>query len=357
MLPAIANFTSLPAKVWLRADHDARQFYVVVVGATFEAQPGAALRLAQEQVPLQEVDLHYASPQASSVRYDADLADEKHWIDIVVNGHAHAPAGTTVERTEVALEIEGALRKRLIVWGDRFRRAGGSQRSASSARPFRTMPVLYERAFGGSSAAAHYAANPVGLGFHGARSADETVESEVPNIESAEGQSNESVPGFGVVARSWVPRIRWAGTYGERWLREQFPLVPHDFDARFHQSAPPDQQVRVLAGKTVTLTQMTPQGRWAFRVPDLDVPVHLRHADGAVALPMRLDTLIVEPDQHRFTVRARARAPVRRLEAPLAEVVVGQATPAWWLARLSRKRFFAGPGRDGRRFGANSWHG
>src|SRR5215472_5609926 len=120
MLPAIANFTSLPAKVWLRADHDARQSYIVTVGATFEALPAAPVRLAEHQVPLQEVDLHFASPDASSVRYDADLADVKHATDIVVNGQAYAPAGSVVERMEVALSVEGAMRKTLTVWGDRF---------------------------------------------------------------------------------------------------------------------------------------------------------------------------------------------------------------------------------------------
>ena len=43
---------------------------------------------------------------------------------------------------------------------------------------------------------------------------------------------------FGPVGRSWQPRIRWAGTYDQKWMDEKFPFLPEDFDERYYQCRP-----------------------------------------------------------------------------------------------------------------------
>ena len=44
---------------------------------------------------------------------------------------------------------------------------------------------------------------------------------------------------FGPVGRHWEPRVRYAGTYDDRWTEDRMPLLPKDFDDRFHNAAPP----------------------------------------------------------------------------------------------------------------------
>jgi len=48
---------------------------------------------------------------------------------------------------------------------------------------------------------------------------------------------------FGPVGRDDKRRLRYAGTYNQDWLENRMPLVPVDFDHRYHQAAPTDQIV------------------------------------------------------------------------------------------------------------------
>jgi hypothetical protein len=46
---------------------------------------------------------------------------------------------------------------------------------------------------------------------------------------------------FGPVPRDRPPRAGFAGTYDANWARNRMPLLPEDFDPRFHQAAPKNQ--------------------------------------------------------------------------------------------------------------------
>jgi len=48
--------------------------------------------------------------------------------------------------------------------------------------------------------------------------------------------------------RNWEPRYKLAGTYDQKWLDDVFPFLPADFDERYYQAAPEDQQVPWLKG-------------------------------------------------------------------------------------------------------------
>jgi hypothetical protein len=49
---------------------------------------------------------------------------------------------------------------------------------------------------------------------------------------------------FGPLARDASPRREFAGTYDAAWAAERMPLLPRDFDDRFHQAAPSRQIVQ-----------------------------------------------------------------------------------------------------------------
>lgn len=335
----LVNLTPFPATTFSMLDSDARQFDVVVASATFEARPGQPVRIAEEQSPIREVDEFRGEPGRSSVRHEGQIAPEKARVDVLVEGHAFAPAGRKAGSLMVELAVAD-VRKALRVSGDRFWSGG----SPSSPRPFERLPIVYERAFGGSTSQHMDLRNPVGLGFHRARSADTGNESELPNVEypSQLMRSRDDVPGpagFCVVARHVQPRAGYAGTFDAAWQAEQWPLLPRDFDARHHQCAPPDQQSdRIAAGDTVEVTNMTPEGWWLFQLPTLDLPLRLWPPDLGESR-LRMDAIVLEPDHHRVTLIARTRIALRRNRPPLEEMILGPVSPAWWRARLQGKRY------------------
>jgi hypothetical protein len=171
----------------------------------------------------------------------------------------------------------------------------------------------------------------------------------LPNTE----QSNEQVTApngryrpmaFGPVGRGWQPRLDFAGTYDQNWLDNVFPFLPSDFDDRYFQAAPGDQQIEApQGGEEVILLNLTPQGRAHFRLPATDVPVAFFPRSGK-AIHQRgvLDTVLIEPDAGRLCLVWRASMPLRRNLFELAEVLVGPMSRAWWRARELGKTHYPG---------------
>jgi hypothetical protein len=336
MLPGVVNVTPFPVHVVAQLDAAANQYYVIVMSAAFVAKPGMPLGIEEEQPPLNDTDVYFGKPGESSIRYDADFAMVKRRMDVVVNGSAFAPGERTATRVEVTVRIGHVFEKHLLVTGDRDYKLGPA---GLAAQPFTSMPIVYERASGGSHGGKVHLENPVGIGFNGAASADPTVRSRVPNVEFPDGAATR-VAGFSVISRAWRPRLPLAGTYDDKWKAEQFPLIPTNFDPLFYQCAPVDQQIdRSVEGEVLVVRNMTPDGTWTCKLPRLTVPLSLRYWDGSVDAPLRTDTLIIEPDEYRVTFKARTSVRVRRNGAPLDEVVVGRVPDAWWLSRMKRKRF------------------
>ena len=256
----------------------------------------------------------------------------------------------------------GDVHKELLVTGDRQWRPGGV--APGSPQPFDRMPIVYERAYGGydtraASPAQHTLEprNPVGLGFQGVRSNDPAIQTDLPNVEypgkrMTSSTSRSDPAGLGVIARSWQPRLGFAGTYDAAWTNEQFPLLPLDFDVRHFQTAPSDQQSRTLrGGEDVEIRNMTPEGTWQFTLPMLDVPVRMVYAERHDASTLRVDAVILEPDDYRLTLLARCKIPLIRTRGPLEEIIVGHVTPAWWYARTHRKTYLDHAKRNGRATG------
>ena len=302
----LVNHTSFSVIMFGTMDPQARVSDVVLISATFEMPPGKLLRLADEQLPVRPVDEYYGDPGFSSIRYEAEAAWEKPLVDVLLNGTAYAPNGRGTERVVVSLRV-GNIRKELNVTGDRHWRIGFRGRVPSSPKPFERMPIIYERAFGGTDTtkpAKHRSErrNPVGIGFRGALPLNGGIETEVPNIEypGSVMRSRRDCPdpaGFGVVGRAWQPRLSYAGTYDSAWLAEQCPLLPIDFNIRHFQAAPRDQQSAAISGgETVQIRNLTPEGTWMFSLPRLDVPLRLSYASRKERSLVKLDTILIEPD-------------------------------------------------------------
>jgi hypothetical protein len=272
---------------------------------------------------------------------------------VLLNGSAYAPGGRPTDRVTVALRV-GSVHKSFDVVGNRVWQAGAFTIGPSQPQPFTKMPVSYDRAFGGIDKAkgepdTHrwYQPNPAGVGWHEYLDTKFLDGTPLPNTEET-GHPVKKPNGtyrpmaFGPVGRSWPPRPKWAGTYDQKWLDDVSPFLPQDFDERYFQAAPEDQQTDHLkGGEEVELVNLTPRGRTTFRLPRLPVPVEftLRDATRQEMSPV-IDTLIIEPDQTRFCVVWRTKLSLRRNIFEAAGILVGRMSPGWYRARAGGKRHY-----------------
>ena len=125
-----------------------------------------------------------------------------------------------------------------------------------------------------------------------------------PNFEY-DGARSRVPAGFGPVARHWQPRVAFAGTYGEAWKRDRDPLPPADFDRRFYQCAPEDQQTRrpLVGYEDVRLGNLTSDGFLQFLLPRITFDIvtqFYRRADRRQEASIH--TLLIRPDERRFVI-------------------------------------------------------
>ena len=248
----LTNRTPFVVQHLVLPDGEGGEALVVIVKITLDVDAQGELALAEPGVGIHMVDEAWGEPGRSSPRCDSDLVLAKPRVDVLLDAHAHAPGGEPCEQVLVELHVAD-LHKTLLVSGDR----GWIDDVPSRPQPFVSMPLGWERAYGGTRDREHVdERNPLGIGHAGAASSDPRVRSWLPNVEdpSAPMQQPSSVctpVGFGVVGRAWLPRRTLAGTFDVAWKRERWPLAPRDFDPAFHQSAPRDQQLDMLRGGDV----------------------------------------------------------------------------------------------------------
>jgi len=302
--------------------------------------------LADEQLPLVMADTFTGEPGFSAPVYEIDYAPRKHACEVLLVGSAHSPEGRQVARMHVGVRV-GPMEKAFAVVGDRIWQAGLTGISASPPKHFTTMPISYDLAFGGADRrsedpAEHdaYLPNPVGRGWHKHLKNAWVDGTPLPNTEEigkAVGFPDDKYRpmALGPLARGWPQRARFAGTYDEQWLAEVFPFLPKDFDERYYQAAPEDQQLPVPKGPMeVVLSGFTADGARQFMLPHFEAPVHVFPKRGEREdYSATLDTIAFEPDLERVTMSWRVARPLKKSMHEIAQVLVGRKGKEWWQQR------------------------
>ncbi len=230
----------------------------LVLKRTYTFQDGGGCNLAEEdrqeaisfrEVPYQELD----PPAVSPVRVDNDLFAFRPRTDLVVQANAYTYF-EGVSMTHVALRL-GSFERLIRVYGDRKLVRGLSGRlHFTEPEPFDSMPVRYDRAYGGVDRTAlkrnpvprmlqelaqtvpelpidtdtpfHYARNPSGRGFLLAADEESIAAAQVPNLElpldpitperlvvgSVHGWVEAPLPAaMDWQSAGWFPRIAYLG--------------------------------------------------------------------------------------------------------------------------------------------------
>lgn len=313
-MPHLENTTRFAANTALLYNEDGIDTLYIVVKATFNL--GTALTLADEQIPPLATDVYWAEPGQSSLRYASDVHVGKAATDIIMVGHACAPKQKPATQLDVDVSV-GKVSKTVRVFGDRQWRDG----RITQPTPFTTMPLVYEKAFGGThvvdgKADAVEMRNPVGTGFAGRRTPEQMNGIPLPNLEDP-GQLIREIADcpppacFGFCAPNWHPRVLRGGTYDDEWRTSRAPFLPKDFDKRSLNSAHADLiYPGFLEGdEPVRITHMHPNGPIQFDVPRLKLNAHVAVAGKVENPAFSLETLLLEPNRLTASLVFRAALP------------------------------------------------
>jgi|SRR5580704_4917960 hypothetical protein len=350
----LLNATRMQAGYTLGMRPDGHEFLVVTVKGTFRLPGnGGEPQLAEEQLPLVEADVFTGEPGFSAPLYETDYVPVKPRCDVLLNGSAHAPGARPAKRVTVSLQV-GSFSKSFDVVGNRVWIAAMLGVVASAPEPFVLMPISYDRAFGGIDIAhpdpakhRYYESNHAGVGFHQETRREFIDGTPLPNTEEPGHPVNEPrgsyrPMAFGPIGRAWLPRFKLAGTYDQNWIDNIFPFLPPDFDDRYYQSAPADQQMDYpQGGEEVVLVNLTPEGHTSFSLPQLNMPVvfYLKHAENN-EMQAVVDTIVIEPDLQRFTLTWRSSLPLRKNIFEVEQVLVGEMPRSWYRARELGKTYY-----------------
>jgi uncharacterized protein YjbI with pentapeptide repeats len=294
----------------------------VIVKATFGMVHESSARLVAP-LPIRTEDRAWEGDPSRSLHEAAETAPHLAQAGIILQGVAHAPSGTTVPAMSARLAVfrdasRPLLDKTLFVFGDRGATGG-------APAPFRSMPVVYERAFGG----ADVAENPVGVGSppHANR---------MPNV--VDPADLRRPAGFGPIARRWHARAsKLHGVAREALEREGTLEIPDGFDWSYFQAAPADQQVPFLQGDEWILLDGlhadTPRvqtrlpavkGRARWQLPGPRGPRPLE------PIELVADTLVIDAERKLCSLIWRGSFALHSLDAlPHVRVYAGVELPAY----------------------------
>lgn len=247
----------------------------------------------------------------ASLRYPSDISPRKYGTDVLINGFAHAKGQCSIE---AAFSV-GPLSKSIIVKGQRKWERRLFSETISKPEPFDSIPLRYERAFGGRCEDKDgnmqvFRPNPAGMGF----SLEFKEGQSLPNLEFQESpigsfKDRPTPAGFGPIPTDWEERTAHAGTFDAAWFENRRPLFPDDFNECFYNAAPGDQVSRpkLRGGEVLTLKNIHPEAAvFSIKLPLLTFSTLFRVKNFSERLPMEMDVLLVEPEENRLALTFRS---------------------------------------------------
>lgn len=352
----IVNTTPYLANSVITIDNQGQEHILSVIKATFTLPQyaGEQPQLVQDNpVPIIDADIFSDEAGLSAITFESDYAPKKIRCDVLLNGYAYAPKGEVASEVIVGVKV-GEVDKFIRITGDRVWKYSPLGAYISSPTPFIKQEVSYDKAYGGVDTFhpeemkhTTYKLNPAGIGYHKIINYDAVHEQAAPSTEelhtAIKKPNGKYQPmAFGSLGRSHPARVKYAGTYDQQWQDEQFPFLAKDFDERYFQSAPEDQQTETLkGGETVQLFNLSAQGSIRFKLPILKqkkVVYYFFDGDYKIA-DFKVDTLHLLPEEKIFTLTARASTPLYGDPFSCSKIIIGRGTKGWENALKKLKRY------------------
>lgn len=260
---------------------------LLIVKGTFEMQ---TQKIAAEQIPIAFAD---EFNDGGSIKFESDIVPFKPRTDIVLNGKAYAPHGKKVKRLKTSLTVD-KVSKTLIVTGDRYWQTRAGFVTASEPEPFSEMEIAYERGYIDSKKSIKDCPLP---------------NIEDPNYLIKSWKDKPKPAGYGFISKSSPSRVKYLGTYDEKWQKEIAPNPPNDFKMDFYNAAPEELQMPgyLKGNENVELVNLMPEGLVNFKLPTYKLKIQLEREE---ITTMNLDTLCLLPDEKKFYLVWRGNVPI-----------------------------------------------
>lgn len=311
--------TSLPlaAIAFKHWGPDDAEILVIVAKAAFRWEEGLA---RAEDVPpeLALEDVMDDGPEGySPVLREQDTAPGKTGTDLLIKGTARSPGCKPLQDWPVAVCIPNIMRHEFHVRGPSEWRRGPLSWALTQPEPVTEVPLTYALAYGGAVPPGAepptdpqpvYEMNPAGRGFVTAARLNDETPFAAPQIGLlADFMANDPllemrVCGTMPIAKGWLPRRVFAGTFDENWQRTRHPRMPPDYSYEFWNQAPTALQLRpgLRGDESIVLEGMSHIGPVKLPLPSAGVVAYLPDAPsnggGATgqAVDMALDTVKID---------------------------------------------------------------
>lgn len=344
----LSNETPFAAQESWTRDEDGHEIWLVAIKASFEIEPDGKQVPLDTQLPVNMAPLFASDP--NELLDETDLNLEKKHTDILVEGHAYAANGRPDTRTVTRIKVAD-IDKTINVHGDRVFIPGAVSARMSAAEPFLKIPITWKRSYGGTDERHWEQRNPVGAGY--AVDPANLISKTAPNFEYPDapyrGPTNGRPAGYGPVGRHWLPRINYAGTYGDEWEKARDPLLPVDFNRAYYQCAPQDQQTKSpLAGyERVQLGNFTAGGFLQFLLPRItfDIVTQFYRRPDRRHEPAPIHTVRLMPDKRRFSITWLSALPCPYDDERLKMTVVSLRQRTGVSETVARTGVWTGPNR------------
>jgi hypothetical protein len=319
----LINQTGLPAKIFRTSLADDLMLASVVAKATYRVEAdGRVVRDVADPVPIAKGPL-----KTEFGDLPPDVAPRKEGVDVLALGRAYAPGGRPAPVAEARIAV-GAWSARFAVFGNRVWKKRLAGYAITEPEPFTTMPLTWDRAFGGNAALngkeMPHPDNPAGKGYLLDKAAVDGTP--LPNVEDPDAlvrawtDSPRSFCPAPVPPGSWLTAEN--ATQADPKTGE-VTVLPNFFNC-----AHPRMRIPALGGgEVVEAIGMTPRAPLRFTVPAAPLHVEVSLADRVYRFAARIDTLCLLPEEGRFFVVHRCGFTYRVVpeETRLARLVPGAA--------------------------------
>ncbi|MCY0989732.1 DUF2169 domain-containing protein [Nannocystis sp. ILAH1] len=305
---------------------DDRVYMIHCLAARFHLPPPGSIHhgplLLGEQRAPSMADEHWGDPAVTSLKFPGQGVVARPGAEVYVVGSAYAPRGR--EATTLRADVRvGSCAKAVQITGARTWQRGLKGLRPSAPEPFTSMPLRYERSFGGTrtnakgEVIAQEPRNPIGVALAVADA--DAVGQPLPNLEDPgdllTSWDQRVVPaGFGPIPGSWQPRLGFAGTYDSEWIARRAPLWPKDCDPRFFGAAAPGLSAPApfRGGEPVLLDGFAPEGPFEFSLPSFRVIAKHTYTDHQSRHALACDGVLTDTDERAITLFWRTAAPLEQ---------------------------------------------
>lgn len=319
----LVNTTPIPARCFVGPGDGGSRIGLLVAKATFELRRGQTPRLSVDRVE----PIRAADEETELGCLPADTTPRRAGtFEVILLGRAHPPSGRVATRVAVALSI-GAVRRELVVSGDRAWSHQGGRARPTEPAPMSAVPLIWENAFGGSAQVwldpgrtleIHHPLNRRGRGFDPTPAMRRIPQSlgVAPGYPATRYvRSLPSIEDPAVAISSWedaprptcwatVPRDIGLATLAAR--RYASDTAEHDGLDRIYDRAHPDWIIHVpRRAAWVHLRGVDPGGDHGFALPEVRVLADYELAQGGDArgtIELAPRMLVLQPERASFSI-------------------------------------------------------